>query len=553
MRTLLRTLEDRDPGFLRAICELWGLEIPSGSIKQVAQSLAESMSDPDHLDEMIESLPDPARELIDLILVEGGKTPIAQVERSFGPLREMGPGRRDREQPWRQPASALEMIWYRGLLGRAFADTQLGPQEFFYIPSDLQALLKPDNRPSPKPIGRPTESPEFTRNADTSSVDDATTLLAAFRKQPPLQLPLESELRTSLSTFLYQSQAIELIVQLLVDLEFIQSDTHRPDPDSVGPFLEISRSIALEKLITAWRDSSSWNDLAALPHLRFSSAEWPNDARLSRQAALELMRTIPVGEWWNLEEFIRAIKAQQPSFQRPGGDFQSWYIQDGSGAFLNGFEHWESVDGAYLRYLIHGPLHWLGMTDLGQPEAGASVHSFRLTPAWNVLFNQETALRVEEPGSKIIISPSGEVIVPRGADRVTRYQIARISAWEKPDRAGHHFQVTPGTLERAAQQGLTAHHILQLLQRAVDSELPPSFVRAVERWSQSGQEGQLDHVLLLRVKQPEILQTLVDQRSTSRYLDEILTPTTAIIKQCDWPALRDAAARLGLLLEPPEK
>jgi hypothetical protein len=248
---------------------------------------------------------------------------------------------------------------------------------------------------------------------------------------------------------------------------------------------------------------------------------------------------------------LNDVRSQHPAFQRPGGDFQSWYLQDGSGAFLNGIEHWESVDGAYLRHLIQGPLHWLGMTDLGRHEPGQAVTSFRFTTAWKAPFEHELVLHVEEPDSRIIVHPDGEVVVPRGADRVTRYQIARISAWEAPDRLGHHFRLTPGTLEQAGKQGLTGQHILHLLRNAVDGELPPSLVRAVTRWSESGVEARLSNVVLLRTAQAEILETLTSQKSTARYIDEILTPTTAIIDQSDWPALRDAAARLGLLLDPP--
>jgi hypothetical protein len=98
---------------------------------------------------------------------------------------------------------------------------------------------------------------------------------------------------------------------------------------------------------------------------------------------------------------------------------------------------------------------------------------------------------------------------------------------------------------------LTGQHVLQLLAGAVDGELPPSIDRAVTRWSESGVEAQLSNVVLLRAAQASILETLASQKSTARYIDEILTPTTAIIHQSDWPALRDAAARLGLLLDPP--
>jgi hypothetical protein len=53
------------------------------------------------------------------------------------------------------------------------------------------------------------------------------------------------------------------------------------------------------------------------------------------------------------------------------------------------------------------------------------------------------------------------------------------------------------------------------------------------------------------VEQPEILETLSKHKSTSGYLAEVLTPTIAVVRESDWPSLRDAAARMGLLLEPP--
>lgn len=552
MRTLLQTLQDRDRGFLRVVAELWGLEMPSGSSDEIAQTLAEHMTDPEQLEDLLASLPDQAAELLDQLAREGGRTPFARIDRTYGPFREMGPGRRDREQPWRQPASALEIVWYRGLLGRAFADSPLGPQEFIYLPSDLALLLRKDHEHRSVTPGNQTQTPARVERADTSAVDDATTILAAFRKRPPERVPLRRERRAQLSEFLYQSVSVDLIVDLLLDLRLLEGKSYEPAPDYVGPFLEASRSQALKMLIAAWRDTERWNDLAALPHLRFAAANWPNDAGISRRAALELFQPIPTGEWWDLATFLADVKRYHPAFQRPGGDFESWYLQDASGAFLNGIEHWDSVDGAYLRFVIEGPLHWLGITDLGRSDQGAPINCFRLTPASKLLLNPESRLHVEDPDSKITVKSNGEVIVPRGADRVTRYQIARISAWDPPDRLGHHFRLTPGALQIAKEQGLNARHILQLLENAVESGLPPSVVRAVERWSRTGIEARLAHTLLLRVEEPAILETLVEHVSTKRHIAEILTPTTAIIAEADWPSLRDAAARLGLLLEPPE-
>ena len=53
--------------------------------------------------------------------------PWAGFTRQFGDVREIGAGKRDREQPYLAPASAAEVLFYRGLLERAFFDTDKGP------------------------------------------------------------------------------------------------------------------------------------------------------------------------------------------------------------------------------------------------------------------------------------------------------------------------------------------------------------------------------------------------------------------------------------------
>ena len=51
---------------------------------------------------------------------------------------------------------------------------------------------------------------------------------------------------------------------------------------------------------------------------------------------------------------------------------------EASGEYLRGFEHWDEVDGRLIRYIITGPLHWLGVLDLARPEAEQEVTAFRL-------------------------------------------------------------------------------------------------------------------------------------------------------------------------------
>ena len=62
----------------------------------------------------------------------------------------MGAGKRDRERPHLKPASTAEALFYRGLLARAFFDTEKGPQEFAYIPDDLLAIINREEQKGEK-------------------------------------------------------------------------------------------------------------------------------------------------------------------------------------------------------------------------------------------------------------------------------------------------------------------------------------------------------------------------------------------------------------------
>ena len=90
------------------------------------------------------------------------------------------------------------------------------------------------------------------------------------------------------------------------------------------------------------------------------------------------MNSIPQNKWWSIPAFIRAIKEKFPDYQRPAGDYDSWFIKRKSdGQYLRGFAYWDQVDGALIKYFIQ-TLHWLGMADLASPEEGKEATAFRV-------------------------------------------------------------------------------------------------------------------------------------------------------------------------------
>ncbi len=547
MQALLRTLQDHDHGFLRIIAEVWGLELPAGPRTDVAVWLANEMLDPQSLADFVEGLPESARRPLLALLENGGQLPLATLFERYGPLREMGPGRRDRERPWRDPASPLEVLWYAGLLGRAFRDGTSGPQEFGFLPTDVQERLPAVDRESSLP-GRPSEEePGEIERADSAAVDDAVTLLAGLRRFGPPEDPKGFLKR--LGPYLLRPAAGRLLLHLLADLEVISRSDLDPDPERTRILLEMPRAAILQRLIGAWWKSSTWNDLAQVPELEIAGEAWPNEPLTGRQALISFLTSVPPGTWWDIDSVVDTVRSRAPGFQRPGRDFDSWYLQErSSGRFLRGIEHWDMVEGGLLRYILQGPLHWLGMTDLGRRGPSATVSSFRLTALATLLRGADSAPELPTPPARVQLAADGRFTLTRGVSPPLRYQAARFARWEGLDSSGYHFRLTASSLEHARASGLQPAHVLRLLEELSGASPPPSLAQAVERWSEAGTEARLETSLVLTLNSPDLVDNLLKNKATARLLGERLGPTAVSVQQENFNRLLAAAARSGLLI-----
>ena len=183
MPDLIHSLQSSDLGHLRIIASFWGIELTSPEPVEALQELSTAMLDAQFLEEMIESLPPEANQVLEALLLEKRRIPWQDFSRRFGKLREVGAGRRDREKIYRNPVSPVEVLFFRGLIGRAFFEAQSGLLEFAYIPDDLIPLLPLEGKPAIEEPGRlanPGERKLPQIGSDTI-LDDSCTLLASLR------------------------------------------------------------------------------------------------------------------------------------------------------------------------------------------------------------------------------------------------------------------------------------------------------------------------------------------------------------------------------------
>ena len=138
MPDIKSTLQDRDLGFLKIIAELWGVDFFAEDSRSGIVELIRLILDDELIQEVVGALPNGAQSaLFDLVQNEG-KLPWLLFSRRYGNIEAMGQAKRDREKPYMDPdITPSEMLWYRGLVGRAFFDTQQGPVEHAYLPDEF--------------------------------------------------------------------------------------------------------------------------------------------------------------------------------------------------------------------------------------------------------------------------------------------------------------------------------------------------------------------------------------------------------------------------------
>lgn len=528
MPNLEQALQKTDIEHLRIVAELWGLELESSDFDSALEELCASLLDLEAVAETLDILPAEAKTALAALVEADGKIEWTIFARKYGDIREMGAGKRDRERPHLNPVSTSEVLYYRALLAKAFFDAEKGAQEFAYIPEDLLEIIehetdRDNGAKSSEPLGRPATPVEkaFEIPASDRILDDATTLLAALRigdndRRPRFKRDLQSLLETA---------------DLIKD-----NGLH---PEAVKKFLEASRRDALDMLYHAWLNSTDYDELRLLPGI-VCEGEWKNQPQVTREFLVNLINDIPPGKWWSVPAFVKAVKEKYPDFQRPAGDYDSWFIKrESDGTYLRGFAYWDAVDGALIKYVIQ-MLQWLGRANLASPEDGKEPTAFFLLSSFD-------PAQGEDKG-KMIVASNGKISIPRTFSRAVRYQLARFCEWDEPRGDDYLYRVTAESLKRAAEQGLKAEQLLAMLVKHTNGTVPPALVKGLKRWDARGAEARVESLLLLRVNRPEIMEEIRKSKA-GKFLGELLSPTAVIVKGGAIQKVLAELAELGVLAE----
>ena len=538
MPTIQNMLNEQDLFFLQMMTELWGIEFESTNVSEARTVLIETLENRSLLLEMVESIPENARAAINILLENNGQIPWAKFRRDFGEIRIMGPSKRDRERPDLNPISVSEMLWYRGLIGRAFLKIKDEPEEYVYIPDEIVQVLHIETHSKKKSniFSFPADQVKIKPFEDNILVDTCT-FLAALRKgmNETLTAPHLLEI------------PYRFLFELLISAKIISKDG-QVDSDATRVLLETPRAEALIFLFQTWMDSDQINELFCLSDLEIEGRIELNSKNV-RKGLLEKLFLLDDQVWWDQNSYISDIHQNDPDFLRPAGNFDTWIIKNSkSNEYMRGFQFWDQIEGKFIRFMMNGPFRWFDILDLGGSNSAKGLKLFKVSDRGKALWKRESNISIDRIEEKPRISSNGKVRISRNVPLAVRYQISRFCDWEIPKQKEFEYQISIDSLTAVSQYGLKPNHLLTLLQKSIEQAIPPQISNMLENWEKHGTESFLSTESLLRVNNPEIIVGL-QKNNYSKFFKEIISPTIVVLNHGSEEKIRLAILELGYLTD----
>lgn len=311
-------------------------------------------------------------------------------------------------------------------------------------------------------------------------------------------------MRTGQST-----EAVAFGVQLLVSLGYV-TGTRRLElqADRWRSFLAEPPGDRLSRLCRAWLESASWSELALVAgtggpfHFRGRIGGYVDKAPLLIQHVARLRRLVArllalLGHdmWYDTSSFSATIDGLAASAlpDRPEGwspetfGHLMWWLADrGSPRQPLALDQpmvRTRVHATLVSAMLHGPLNWLGLVDLG--TEGNEPEVFRVTPGAGVVLGRCTPtghLSPAWPGS-LVVGDDASVTVRAGMpDGDVHTLLARVGQLVQGSAGGLRYRLTADRAQTAFDDGLSGPDVLRFLEERSSGSLPSNVRSTLERW-----------------------------------------------------------------------
>lgn len=290
-----------------------------------------------------------------------------------------------------------------------------------------------------------------------------------------------------------------------------------------------------------WLETPFWNELVYLPEVIVRPGPSPLDPAheeviRARRALMEQVLLEQPEVWREVPTFIARTKLYIPYLLFPrqyglraerysmGSNPYGWDFRLRRG-WLTHREGWHMVEGGFIRAVVLGPLHWLGLVDVKSEGIGSA---FCVAPGIELVTSDEPPAVDAIPWGRLIVQPNFEMVALAPVSEALLIQLDRFA-----ERIGlehiAQYRITKASVTRAVQTGLHAETIMQVLQEAADGgEIPQNVHYSLVEWERQARRIEMwQSATLLEVDDASLLDALFADEETRALFVRRLSPVLA--------------------------
>ena len=342
---------------------------------------------------------------------------------------------------------------------------------------------------------------------------------------------------------------LRLLLMRLGLLQERQGSLHALNAEA---FFSLSLVERARRCYSLWQDTPFWNEMLYLPDISVRPGPSPfdpphNEDIRSRLIVLERIEHESMEEWHDLLTFLARTKLYAPYllFPRTYGPRAERYMS-GSNPYgwdfrlkrgwLTHREGWHMVEGGFIRAVITGPLHWLGLVEINDEAAPTA---FRLYPGALFLLNNTTPENAEIPAGRLIVQPNFELIALAPVSEALLVKLDRFAERVSLEHIAQ-YRINKASVTRAIQTGLHAEDIKTILEQASGGDVPQNVQYSLVEWERQARRIEMwSGATLLEVDEASLLDELFANQQTRPLLGRRLAPLLAEVASYQLEAIEN--------------
>jgi hypothetical protein len=252
----------------------------------------------------------------------------------------------------------------------------------------------------------------------------------------------------------------------------------------------------VKQAFEAYLDTAAWNELR-IPKTTYGSDHRnpaPRELPRARRVIVEHLKTRGAAGWVALADLLQDIRLGDYEFLFPrqrqsptysGYDYGSPYHSSNNPYNIaysdvrDETSGWDVVEGAIITHTVTGPLHWLGLIDVGFD--GDAPIAYRLTGMGAWLLGLGAEIKIANEGGRVVVQPNFQIVAMEPIAEQVLMALDEFTQFEGGDRALT-YRLTRESVYRAQRANWDAARIVTFLEDATRMPLPQNVKRSLEEW-----------------------------------------------------------------------